>query len=47
MHTPTMIAIVMADSYPCFRGPETGYPFGMSGEDIPLGARILFACDTY
>ena len=24
-----------------------GYPDGLAGEDIPLGARILFACDTY
>jgi HD-GYP domain-containing protein (c-di-GMP phosphodiesterase class II) len=24
-----------------------GYPDGLSGEDIPLGARIVAACDTY
>ena len=24
-----------------------GYPDGLSGEDIPLGARIILACDTY
>jgi HD-GYP domain-containing protein (c-di-GMP phosphodiesterase class II) len=25
----------------------TGYPVGLSGEDIPLGARIILACDAY
>jgi putative nucleotidyltransferase with HDIG domain len=25
----------------------TGYPDGLAGEEIPLGARILFACDCY
>jgi diguanylate cyclase (GGDEF)-like protein len=24
-----------------------GYPDGMAGEDIPLGARIIFVCDAY
>jgi putative nucleotidyltransferase with HDIG domain len=24
-----------------------GYPDGIGGEDIPLGARIIFACDAY
>ncbi|MCO5326891.1 MAG: diguanylate cyclase [Solirubrobacterales bacterium] len=24
-----------------------GYPDGLAGEEIPLGARILFACDAY
>ena len=24
-----------------------GYPDGLSGEDIPLGARIVFACDAW
>jgi diguanylate cyclase (GGDEF)-like protein len=24
-----------------------GYPDGLAGEDIPLGARIIFACDAY
>ncbi len=24
-----------------------GYPDGLAGEDIPLGARIVFACDAY
>jgi HD-GYP domain-containing protein (c-di-GMP phosphodiesterase class II) len=23
-----------------------GYPDGLAGEDIPLGARIIFACDA-
>ena len=25
----------------------TGYPDGLAGEDIPLGSRIIFACDAY
>jgi diguanylate cyclase (GGDEF)-like protein len=25
----------------------TGYPQGLSGTDIPLGSRILFACDSF
>jgi diguanylate cyclase (GGDEF)-like protein len=24
-----------------------GYPYGLAGEEIPLGARIIFACDAY
>ena len=29
------------------RWDGTGYPDGLAGEEIPLGARILFACDAY
>jgi diguanylate cyclase (GGDEF)-like protein len=29
------------------RWDGTGYPDGLAGEEIPLGARILFACDCY
>ena len=25
----------------------TGYPDGLSGEGIPIGARIIFACDAF
>jgi HD-GYP domain-containing protein (c-di-GMP phosphodiesterase class II) len=25
----------------------SGYPRGLAGEEIPLGARIVFACDAY
>src|SRR5262249_48010180 len=25
----------------------SGYPLGLRGEQIPLGARIVFACDAY
>jgi HD domain len=25
----------------------SGYPLGLAGEDIPLGARIILACDAY
>jgi len=29
------------------RWDGTGYPDGLAGEDIPLGARIIAACDAY
>ena len=29
------------------RWDGTGYPDRLAGEDIPLGARIIFACDAY
>jgi diguanylate cyclase (GGDEF)-like protein len=42
----------LADAVPLVRAAHerwdgTGYPDGLAGEEIPLGARILFACDTY
>ena len=42
----------LADTVPLVRAAHerwdgTGYPDGLAGEKIPLGARILFACDTY
>jgi HD-GYP domain-containing protein (c-di-GMP phosphodiesterase class II) len=42
----------LADALPLVRAAHerwdgTGYPDGLAGESIPLGARILFACDTY
>jgi diguanylate cyclase (GGDEF)-like protein/putative nucleotidyltransferase with HDIG domain len=29
------------------RWDGTGYPDGLSGDEIPIGARIIFACDAY
>jgi diguanylate cyclase (GGDEF)-like protein len=29
------------------RWDGTGYPDGLAGSDIPLGARVIFACDAY
>src|SRR5439155_27123942 len=29
------------------RWDGTGYPDGLAGEDIPLGALIIFVCDAY
>jgi HD-GYP domain-containing protein (c-di-GMP phosphodiesterase class II) len=42
----------LADARPLVRAAHerwdgSGYPDGLAGERIPLGARILFACDTY
>jgi HD-GYP domain-containing protein (c-di-GMP phosphodiesterase class II) len=25
----------------------SGYPRGLAGEEIPLGSRVIFACDAY
>ena len=42
----------LADAIPLVRaGHErwdgTGYPDGLAGDEIPLGARVLLACDSY
>jgi HD-GYP domain-containing protein (c-di-GMP phosphodiesterase class II) len=42
----------LADALPLVRAAHerwdgSGYPDGLAGEEIPLGARILFACDSY
>jgi diguanylate cyclase (GGDEF)-like protein len=42
----------LADVLPLVRSAHerwdgAGYPDGLAGEEIPLGARIVFACDTY
>jgi HD-GYP domain-containing protein (c-di-GMP phosphodiesterase class II) len=42
----------LADALPLVRAAHerwdgTGYPDGLAGKEIPLGARILFACDCY
>jgi diguanylate cyclase (GGDEF)-like protein len=42
----------LGDALPLVRAAHerwdgSGYPDGLVGEQIPLGARILFACDTY
>jgi HD-GYP domain-containing protein (c-di-GMP phosphodiesterase class II) len=42
----------LAEVLPLVRGAHerwdgSGYPDGLAGEEIPLGARIVFACDTY
>lgn len=39
------IARVVRSSHERFDG--SGYPDGLAGELIPLGARIIFACDSY
>jgi HD-GYP domain-containing protein (c-di-GMP phosphodiesterase class II) len=39
------LAHVVRASHEHFDG--TGYPDGISGEDIPLGARVVAVCDAY
>lgn len=36
---------IVRSSHERFDG--TGYPDGLSGTDIPLGARIIAVCDAY
>lgn len=39
------VALLVRSSHERWDG--TGYPDRLAGEDIPLGARIVFACDTF
>jgi adenylate cyclase len=41
---PLMLRCVL-HSHECYNG--SGYPEGLPGNDIPLGARIISVCDTY
>jgi HD-GYP domain-containing protein (c-di-GMP phosphodiesterase class II) len=42
---PASVAALVRSSHERWDG--TGYPDGRSGEDIPLGARIITICDAY
>jgi two-component system cell cycle response regulator len=42
---PAPIAALVRSSHERWDG--TGYPDGLSGEDIPLGSRIITICDAY
>ncbi len=39
------VATMVRASHECFDG--TGYPDGLAGRDIPIGARIVAVCDAY
>ncbi len=39
------VAEIVRASHERFDGE--GYPFGLAGEEIPLGARIVFVCDSF
>jgi two-component system, cell cycle response regulator len=39
------VAALVRASHECWDG--SGYPDGLAGEDIPLGARIVAVCDAY
>ena len=41
----TQVARIVRSTHERFDG--AGYPDGLAGEAIPLGARIIFACDSY
>jgi HD-GYP domain-containing protein (c-di-GMP phosphodiesterase class II) len=42
---PAPIAALVRSSHERWDG--TGYPDGLSGEDIPLGSRVITICDAY
>jgi HD-GYP domain-containing protein (c-di-GMP phosphodiesterase class II) len=44
---PGMGAVARIVRHEHERFDGTGYPDGLSGEDIPIGSRIILACDTY
>jgi diguanylate cyclase (GGDEF)-like protein/putative nucleotidyltransferase with HDIG domain len=39
------VAEIVGATHECYDG--SGYPRGLSGEQIPLAARIVFVCDSY
>jgi two-component system cell cycle response regulator len=39
------VARLVRSSHECFDG--SGYPDGLAGTEIPLGARIIFVCDAF
>ena len=45
--SPTLLELLPGILYHHERFDGTGYPFGLSGEDIPLEARIIAIADTY
>jgi diguanylate cyclase (GGDEF)-like protein len=44
---PGMGAVARIVRHEHERFDGSGYPDGLSGEDIPIGSRIILACDTY
>jgi HD-GYP domain-containing protein (c-di-GMP phosphodiesterase class II) len=45
--TPELAAIAPLVRHEHERWDGGGYPDGLAGTDIPVGSRIIFACDAY
>ena len=45
--TPELVAIAPLVRHEHERWDGRGYPDGLAGTDIPVGSRIIFACDAY
>jgi HD-GYP domain-containing protein (c-di-GMP phosphodiesterase class II) len=45
--TPELAAIAPLVRHEHERWDGRGYPDGLAGQDIPIGSRIIFACDAY
>ena len=47
LRTPELVAIAPLVRHEHERWDGGGYPNGLAGEAIPIGSRIIFACDAY
>jgi HD-GYP domain-containing protein (c-di-GMP phosphodiesterase class II) len=47
VRTPELAAIAPMVRHEHERWDGTGYPDGLKGEAIPVGSRIILACDAY
>ena len=47
LRTPALVEIAPMVRHEHERWDGAGYPNGLAGEAIPVGSRIIFACDSY